>query len=213
MVARSSRKAGAAGPETSTTGQQARAEGLLRFPARAMALIHLGLGLRAGVALVQELLTLREQGIPQSFPLTGMIFPAVAMLMNLAIGHGLWRLSPWSRVLAIVWNGLVGIITALAVAWQWRFRASVSPDQWPDYLVSVGLPWLLLIILLLPRTREAFRRPANLPETPASAIGRFPPRIRGHRSCCRPAHDRRSTFTIDVLDWLVRLSSPDVIGE
>ena len=36
---------------------------------RMIALIHLGLAMRFGVGLAQELLTLREQGIPQSnFP-------------------------------------------------------------------------------------------------------------------------------------------------
>src|SRR5262249_5906328 len=107
-----------------------------RFVAiRTIALLHLGLAIRAGIGLIQELLTLRFQGIPQSTPLTGILIPSIAIPANLAIGHGLWRLRLWGRRAAIGWDVLVAIVTAPVAAWQWKHGAVVRLDQWPDYLV------------------------------------------------------------------------------
>src|SRR3954447_27008032 len=107
--------------------------GSRRTTVRTIALIHLGLAVRAGIGLAQELMTLRTQGIPQSFPVTGIVAPAVAVAINLIVGHGLWRLRPWGRRVAIGWDALVAIFTTLIAAWQWRFHAAVRLDQWPDY--------------------------------------------------------------------------------
>jgi hypothetical protein len=101
-------------------------------------------------------LTLQSQGIPQSFPVTGILVPVIAIMANLAIGHGLFHIRPWGRRAAISWNALVAILTALVAAWQWRYQATVRLDQWPDYLVSDGLPWFRLVIMLLPETRSVF---------------------------------------------------------
>jgi hypothetical protein len=120
---------------------------------RLIAFTHLGLAIRAGVGLGRELLTLQSQGIPQSFPVTGILVPVIAIVANLAIGHGLFHVRPWGRKAAISWNALVAVITALVAAWQWRYHATVRLDQWPDYLVSDGLPWFRLIVMLLPQTR------------------------------------------------------------
>ena len=138
---------------------------------RTIALIHVGLAIRAGIGLAQELMTLRTQGIPQSFPVTGLVAPAVAVLMNLTVGHGLWHLRPWGRRVAIGWDGLVAVLSALIAGWQWKFHAAVRLDQWPDYLVSDGLPWFLLAVMLLPRTRAVFAAPADSP----AARSRFSP--------------------------------------
>src|SRR4051812_11565213 len=123
---------------------------------RLIALTHLVQAIRAGIGLARELLTLQSQGIPQSFPVTGILVPAIAMMANLAIGHGLFHIRPWGRTWAIRWNALVAVITALVAAWQWRYHATVRLDQWPDYLVSDGLPWFRLVIMLLPQTRTVF---------------------------------------------------------
>ena len=64
---------------------------------RLIALTHLGQAIRAGVGLARELLTLQSQGIPQSFPVTGIVVPVIAIVANLAIGHGLFHLRPWGR--------------------------------------------------------------------------------------------------------------------
>jgi hypothetical protein len=130
--------------------------GFRRTTVRTIALIHLGLAIRAVIGLAQELTTLQTQGIPQSFPVTGLVAPAVSVVMNLAVGHGLWHLRPWGRWTAIGWDALVAALTVLVVGWQWKYHAAVRLDQWPDYLASDGLPWFLLMVMLLPATRRVF---------------------------------------------------------
>ena len=161
-----------------------------------IALIHLGLAMRAGVGLAQELLTLREQGIPQSFPVTGIIVPAIAIPVNLAIGHGLWHLRPWGRKLAIPWDAVVAVTTALVAAWQWKYHAAARLDQWPDYLVPDVLPWFLLVVMLLPGTRLLF-------------AGARPSPARRRLSIISLAALLLlivviSTLVVDVADWVVR---------
>jgi hypothetical protein len=145
-----------------------------RITVRTIALIHLGQAIRAGIGLAQELMTLREQGIPQSFPVTGLVAPTVSVLMNLAVGHGLWHLRPWGRRVAIGWDALVAVLTALIAGWQWKYSASVRLDQWPDYLVSDGLPWFVLAVMLRPKTRAVFATPnppdAGSRSSPLSAV-------------------------------------------
>jgi hypothetical protein len=163
---------------------------------RMIALIHLGLALRAGVGLVQELLTLREQGIPQSFPVTGIIVPAISVAVNLAIGHGLWRLRSWGRRVAIPWDAVVAVITALIASWQWKYRASARIDQWPDYLVSDVLPWFLLAVMLMPGTRLVFAGSRSVPKgrwLSAVSLGALLLLI-----------VVISTLVVDVADWGVR---------
>jgi hypothetical protein len=144
-------------PQVQTHGQNGDAALLASLGAiRLIALTHLVQAIRAGVGLARELLTLQSQGIPQSFPVTGILVPIIAIMANLAIGHGLFHVRPWGRTWAIRWNALVAVITALVAAWQWRFQATVRLDQWPDYLVSNGLPWFRLVVMLLPQTRSVF---------------------------------------------------------
>jgi hypothetical protein len=138
-------------------GQNIDAALLARLGAiRLIALTHLVQAIRAGIGLARELLTLQSQGIPQSFPVTGILVPVIAIMANLAIGHGLFHIRPWGRKAAISWNALVAVITALVAAWQWRYHATVRLDQWPDYLVSDGLPWFRLVVMLLPQTHSVF---------------------------------------------------------
>jgi hypothetical protein len=144
-------------PRAEVDGQDSDAALLARLSAiRLITLTHLVQAIRSGIGLARELLTLQSQGIPQSFPVTGILVPGIALVANLAIGHGLFHVRPWGRKAAISWNALVAVITALMAAWQWRYHATVRLDQWPDYLVSDGLPWFRLIVMLLPRTRSVF---------------------------------------------------------
>ena len=77
-------------------GQDTDAALLLGIVAiRLIALTHLVQAIRAGVGLARELLTLQSQGIPQSFPVTGIVVPVIAIMANLAIGHGLFHIRPW----------------------------------------------------------------------------------------------------------------------
>ena len=183
----------------------------LRATIRLIALIHLGLAIRAGIGLVQELLSLREQGIPQSNPVTGFIIPVISIPANLAIGHGLWRIRPWGRRVAIGWDLVVVVVTALVLAWQVKHGATVWLDQWPDYLIFAGLPWFLLVVMLLPGTRALF----SLTQSGT---------IRGTKAGGEPIPPRSfdvlwlmsllllivllSTTLMDASDWLVRSLSP-----
>ncbi len=174
---------------------------------RTIALVHLGLAVRAGMGLAQELMTLRAQGIPQSFPVTGIVIPAAAVMANLAIGHGLWRLRSWGLWTAIVWDALVAVITAMVTVWQWKYRAAVRVDQWPDYVVAVVLPWFLLLVMILPGTRSLFgpRRDRMLAGEEAETEARYR----------RPSLlwlfaflfliIVTSTLLVDGTDWVVRV--------
>src|SRR5258707_831241 len=77
--------------------------------------------------------------------------------------------SEWDFLTLIAgWNvyalpALLALVTALVAAWQWRFQATVRLDQWPDYLVADGLPWFLLVVMLLPGTRSVFTAPREHP--------------------------------------------------
>jgi len=179
---------------------------------RTIALIHLGLAVRAGIGLAQELLTFRAQGIPQSFPVTGIVIPAVAVMANLAIGHGLWRLRSWGRRAAIFWDALTAIITALVTIWQWMYGATVRLDQWPDYLVSDVLPWFLLVVMLLPGTGSLFKPRRDV----LSVANKASPGLSQHRlSWLQPFAVLfliivSSTLLVDAADWLVRLLNEPV---
>ena len=178
---------------------------------RTIALIHLGLAVRRDRARPGAV-DLALQGIPQSFPVTGIVIPAAALMVNLVIGHGLWRLQSWGRWAAIVWDALAAIIMALVMVWQWKFHVAVRPDQWPDYLVADVLPWYLLVVMLLPGTRSLFEQAGEVLSSARKAL---------------PGTGLRrlswlwllavllliivcSTLLVDATDWLVRLLSEPV---
>jgi hypothetical protein len=175
-----------------------------------VALIHLGLGLRAGIGLAQELFTLREQGILQSFPVTGLFIPAISVITNLAIGHGLWRQRLWALRLAIAWDAVSSVASAFVAFWQWKYRSAVRIDQWPDYFVADILPWFLLVLMLLPGTWSLFRRRQDSRRVGASA----------EEPCGKQAQWLvwllallclvivGSTLLVDAAGWLIR-----VLGE
>jgi hypothetical protein len=173
---------------------------------RAISFIHVGIALRAAVGLIQEILTIRTQGIPQSFPITGLFLPAIAIPANLAIGHGLFRVRRWGRRAAIVWDALWAIVALAVVYWQWRYHAAVRLDQWPDYLVADVVPWILLALMLLPGTGRLFDAPrdaiggANQPQAPPQAV-RFTPLFVVAILLLLVVV---STLVIDATDWIVR---------
>jgi hypothetical protein len=170
---------------------------------RTIALIHSALGLRAGVRLAAELLSMRGQGIPQSGPLRGIVLPIIQIIVNLTIGHGLWRLWRWARLGAIAWDALVAIVTALVVLWQWRFHTPIRLDQWPDYVVADALPWFLLVVMLMPGTRDLFTRTRSQPVSSAPTAG--------WRASCPPPVCLTalllllvvaSTLVVDLIEWV-----------
>lgn len=131
---------------------------------RRIGLIHVVLGLRALLHLVQEMQTLRTMGIFQSNPVSNLI-TAIAVFVNPILAYGLWRLRPGARIGAIVWYLLLSVIAAGVTYWIWHYRVPVQPADWPDHVVGKVMPWFLLFVMLRPQTRRAFSsRPASLPD-------------------------------------------------
>ena len=104
---------------------------------RIVALIHLGIALHAAMRLVQELLTMRVMGVPESF--ANLIGQSFSVIVNPLLALGLWLAWPSARWLAIGWYCVpvgdrrdrrrcgVGAI-------MWR---SIS-TWWPDHLRRQG---------------------------------------------------------------------------
>jgi hypothetical protein len=187
---------------TRPAGDDAQQTSPVLLTVRAISLVHVVIALRAGLSLVQELLTLRAQGIPQSFPITGIVIPAITMIVGLAIGHGLWHVRPWGRRAAIGWSALMAIVTGLVALWQWRFHAAVTLEQWPDYVVADALPWFLLAVMLLPAIRWLFQLPRARSAGVRDVAGPPWPLIEG--LCVLLLLVAVSTLLVDATDWLVR---------
>jgi hypothetical protein len=182
---------------------------------RRIGLIHYGLALRALIQLVQELLALRVMGIPQSFPVVGLIAPA-AVLVNALLGLALRRRRPRGWLWAFAWYALLSLIAISVTVWMWRYNAAVDAADWPDHLVSKGMPLYLLVVMLLPRTRCVFA--AQSPAQEKSTEPRDPER--GPASAPTPAGPPvvslltlmfliivTSTLVVDVADWVIRLAT------
>ena len=101
--------------------------------------IHFALALRALIHLVQELLTLRVMGIPQSFPVVGLLSPAVSVLVDPLLGLGLLRRRRAARWCAIAWYLFWSSIAVYVIHWLWHNNVPIDPAAWPDHVVSYGL--------------------------------------------------------------------------
>jgi hypothetical protein len=117
-------------------------------------LIHFGLGLQALISLVQELLIVRTMGIPEShIRLVGVMIGAV---VNALLGIGILCRRRVARRFAIAWYAILSLIAILAVAWLRYYRVAIDPASWPEQLISKVMPFFLLVVMLLPRTKRAF---------------------------------------------------------
>ncbi len=164
---------------------------------RRLGLVHVILALRAGVALIQELLTLRVMGIPQSFPGTGIIWPFVTLIVALALGRGLWRRSRSARRWAIGWQTIQAAIVVPVCYFLWRYQAPLELADWPDHLVSKGYPFLIIGLLLDPRIARGFKSDSE-PEPSSS-------RPMLARAALGLLIVAGSTLAVDLGDWLARL--------
>lgn len=139
---------------------------------RRIGLIHYCLALRAAIFLVQELLTMRTMGIPES-PVI-LIPSAIGVVINPLLGLGLRRRPPRRRTRwsAIAWYTFLSLLAIYTTYWFWQFSPGIDPARWPDDLIWLGLPVFLWVTMLLPRTRRAFAaKPATAkpPEFPELA--------------------------------------------
>jgi hypothetical protein len=134
---------------------------------RRIGLIHYGLAVRAGIFLVQELLTMRIMGIPGSLVI--LVPSAIGVVINPLLGLGLRRRPPRTRTRwwAIAWYTLLALLAIYSTYWLWRYNSAVDPARWPDDLVWLGLPVFLLVVMLLPRTGRAFAAKAESTTNPS----------------------------------------------
>jgi hypothetical protein len=173
---------------------------------RRLGLIHYGLALRAGIFLVQELLTMRTMGIPES--LVTLVLSAVAVVINPLLGFGLRRRPPRTRTRrwAIAWYTFSSLIASYTTYWLWQYHAAVDLARWPDNLVSLGLPVFLWVVMLLPRTRRAFA-----PATESTNPSDREPSLPGWPWLSLPALliliVLSSTVAVDAVDWAFRMAT------
>jgi hypothetical protein len=174
-------------------------------------LIHYALGLRALVQLLQELLTLRAMGIPESF--FNLVTCVFASVVNPLLGRGLRRRRPRARRFALVWYTLLSAFAIFVVFWRRRYHVAIDPVRWPDYVVSNGLPLFLLGVMLLPQTKRVFRAhaaaatDAAAEPAPAPALSPAQPAAWGIISLVSLLLlvIVTSTLVADVADWISRV--------
>ncbi len=146
-----------------------------------VALIHLGISVQAMVRLAQELLTMREMGVAESF--ANLIGQTISVVVNPLLALGFWRVWRWARRLAIGWYVLLSFIGVMVTVWRFRFQAPIDLTWWPDYFAGKLMPVFLLAVMFLPRVKRVFARPRNArrqsPSRPQT--NRLPSRTAGGR--------------------------------
>jgi hypothetical protein len=142
---------------------------------RRIGLIHCALALHALISLVQELLTIRTMGIPASH--VGLVGSSISTIVNPVLAFGLLRQRRAARRLAIGWYVVLSLIAVRVVTWLWHYGADVDPATWPVELVSKVMPFFLLLVMLMPRTKQLFAKDARakLLSEPDGALGSLPP--------------------------------------
>ncbi len=131
-------------------------------------LIHCGLAVQSLLALVQELLTLRVMGIPES--LITLVGAFVSTIVNVMLAVGFLRRRPRLRRVALVWYLWLSLLAAIVCVWLWYYGVRVDVASWPEQLVSKLLPPFLLVLMMLPRIKRLFVRPVDTaaPDTRSS---------------------------------------------
>ena len=136
-------------------------------------------------------------GIPQSFPVTGIVWPFLTILIDLALARGLWRRSPSARRWAVGWQSVQAGVVAPVCYFLWRYSVPIEPADWPDLLVSKGLPFLIVGLLLTRAIARGFTRGETTLEGQDRPVISFVTLwlviIAG------------STVAVDLGDWLFRL--------
>jgi hypothetical protein len=179
---------------------------------RRIGLIHCVLALHSLVSLVQELLTIRTMGIPGSH--VGLVSSAISTLVNPALALGLLRWRQTARRFAIGWYVFLSMIAVVVVHWMYRYGVDVDPATWPVQLASKVMPFFLLSIMLLPRTKSLFAKDARSKHLSQPGDGEgSPPRALAPTGwpvvsvltllfllvVC-------SNLVVDIADWVYRLT-------
>jgi hypothetical protein len=126
---------------------------------RRIGLIHCVLALHSLISLVQELLTIRTMGIPGSN--VGLVSSTISTLVNPALAFGLLRRRQTARRFAIGWYVFLSVIAVVVVHWMYHYGVDVDPATWPVQLASKVMPFFLLLVMLLSRTKRLFAKDAR----------------------------------------------------
>ncbi len=120
------------------------------------ALIHLGISVQALVRLTQELLTMGEMGVTESF--ANFVGQTLSVVINPLLALGFWRSSRATRWAAIGWYALLSVIGVNITVFNFRFHVPVDPIWWADFFAGRLMPFVLLFVMFLPRVRRVFAR-------------------------------------------------------
>jgi hypothetical protein len=127
---------------------------------RRIGLIHCALAAQALIFLVQELLTMRTMGIPESH--ISLVIGSITTVMNTVLAFGLLHFSSLARRLALFWYALLSLISLLAMAWLYYYRVGIDPMKWPEQVASKILPLFLLVVMFMPRVKRVFTNRARV---------------------------------------------------
>jgi hypothetical protein len=179
---------------------------------RRIGLIHCVLALHSLVSLVQEVLTIRTMGIPGSH--VGLVSSMISALVNPALALGLLRWRQTARRFAISWYVFLSMIAVVVVHWMYRYGVDVDPATWPVQLTSKVMPFFLLLVMLLPRTKRLFATDARSKHLsqPSDGEGSLP---LAHARAGWPLVSVLtalflvvvcSNLVVDMADWVYRLT-------
>jgi hypothetical protein len=177
---------------------------------RRIGLIHCVLALHSLISLAQELMTIRIMGIPGSH--VGLVGSTITTLVNPALALGLLRWRQTARRFAIGWYVFLSVIAVVIVHWMYRYGVDVDPATWPVQLTSKVMPFFLLLVMLLPRTKRLFARSTQLSQ-PADGEGSLPLAL---TPASWPVVSVLtvlflvvvcSNLVVDMADWVYRLTS------
>jgi hypothetical protein len=121
-----------------------------------LAVLHLGITFQAVVRLTQELLTMQEMGVTESFGT--FIGQTISVVVNPFLALGFWRRWRAARWIAISWYLLLSTLGAIVTVFILRFPARLDPLWWADYFAGRLMPFFLLFAMFLPRVKRVFSR-------------------------------------------------------
>ena len=173
-----------------------------------LAILHLVISVQALVRLTQELLTMREMGIPESFK--NFIGQSIAVAVNPFLALGFWRSWRAARFTAIPWYVLLSVISVIVTSVIFRFPAALDPLWWADYFAGRLMPFFLLFVMFLPRVKRVFARPKVKPAGAIEQASNEPAPVRNARwssisifalLCSIVVF---SNLAVDIADWVER---------
>jgi hypothetical protein len=173
-----------------------------------LALMHLVISVQAVVRLTQELLTMREMGVTESFE--NLIGQTISVVVNPLLALGFWRAWRAARWMAFAWYVLLSVIGVIVTVFRLRFPVAVDPLWWADYFAGRLMPLFLLFVLFLPRVKRVFARPKVKPEADVAHAANEPEPARSPRWSIISVFALLclivviSNLAVDTADWVER---------